>query len=924
MLMKTKYKKMSVITFSLTSFMALSQSPPQGNPPSNNTNARAAAAWYRGGNSLVGNANNIFGTATGFNSPIYTVTNGTTRTVLAGGGTGNNAGRMALGNNLVGSFVPANRLHLHQTGGAFGIQFTNNATGTTASNGFEMNLLNGGDFRFYQHQNQDVYFNMPSATLVHMRWNRGPFNWGQIEFGPATNPPLVTFAGSMYSPALANFGGAIAFSPSTNGNVSNTLMYHNTSISGNTTSLVHDGFRMQYDFMSQGAYNGDCLVFEKTDGQTIEPDGCIKFTNYGTDNVQKLSMVVEGNGHVGVGRPYTYFVMPWRRLSVQDTAVQFRITYTPTTNAATEVYTDFFTDPTGNMLIDPRNASNSAAGTVKINYGTNLVQPYPNLSLDVNGQMNVRTVNLDNSLTKVLVWDNVTGNVRYADASVIGGGGTGGGAVTADNGLTIFPSGSSNVELGGTLIKNTTIDQNNFDMSYTNTGRFFIGGTGNAKLTVKNDPGLGHIAYFNSANGTNRFLVADNGTVQITPDLTGSNLYGNYGLIVKSDFNATWGTNVDVITKALAGTTGGPGGLIGINSSMQGDVTNGQSIAFNATSNNTQGDNVGYDANIIQSTTGNNYGIHVWVENGQTAYGIYAHAGNATSNNFAGYFDGLVHVNGNIEANGFIPNPSDIQFKTDTAAIQANAADSLLSLLQPKSFYYDTTNTYGMNFSSKKQFGLIAQEVETILPNLVGQATKTAVIDTAGNVVSQAITYKTLTYTELIPLLIAGHKAQDAKMNALTSSNASLQNQNDSLENVVSDLNNRLSQLEGCLGNLLPLLCQINQSALNQNSQETQRQLSQVINVTLSNDENIVLNQNVPNPFAESTVITYSIPASVQQAQLLFYDGFGKLMKTVDINERGAGRVNVFGSDLSSGRYSYSLVADGKIVATKFMVKAQN
>jgi hypothetical protein len=240
-----------------------------------------------------------------------------------------------------------------------------------------------------------------------------------------------------------------------------------------------------------------------------------------------------------------------------------------------------------------------------------------------------------------------------------------------------------------------------------------------------------------------------------------------------------------------------------------------------------------------------------------------------------------------------------------------------------------------MNFSSKKQFGLVAQEVEAVLPNLVGSASKPSMVDSLGNTVSQGITYKTLSYTELIPLLIAGHQAQENKIDSIlantsptTAQNDSLQAEIDSLiaqntaqQNQINDLNNRLTQLENCLGNLLPLLCQINQTALQQNSEATQRQLSQVINVTLSNEENIVLNQNVPNPFAESTVITFSIPASVQKAQLLFYDAFGKLMKAVDINERGTGRVNVFGSDLSTGRYSYSLVADGNIVATKFMVK---
>lgn len=89
----------------------------------------------------------------------------------------------------------------------------------------------------------------------------------------------------------------------------------------------------------------------------------------------------------------------------------------------------------------------------------------------------------------------------------------------------------------------------------------------------------------------------------------------------------------------------------------------------------------------------------------------------------------------------------------------------------------------------------------------------------------------------------------------------------------------------------------------------------------MSDKNTIILSQNVPNPFAESTVINYSIPATVVKAQIHFYDGQGKLINSVEITNRGAGQLNVFGEDLSSGTYTYSLVADGQIVSTKKMVK---
>ncbi len=63
------------------------------------------------------------------------------------------------------------------------------------------------------------------------------------------------------------------------------------------------------------------------------------------------------------------------------------------------------------------------------------------------------------------------------------------------------------------------------------------------------------------------------------------------------------------------------------------------------------------------------------------------------------------------------------------------------------------------------------------------------------------------------------------------------------------------------------------------------------------------------------------ITDDVNKAQIIFYDNSGTVLKTVDINDKGAGQINVYAPDLSSGVYSYSLIADGKLIETKKMVK---
>lgn len=219
-----------------------------------------------------------------------------------------------------------------------------------------------------------------------------------------------------------------------------------------------------------------------------------------------------------------------------------------------------------------------------------------------------------------------------------------------------------------------------------------------------------------------------------------------------------------------------------------------------------------------------------------------------------------------------------------------------------------------MNMPTNLQYGLIAQQVEPILPTLIKNGYYPAEYDSLGNETAAEINFKTMNYEGLIPILVKGHKEQTATIDSLS-------NANDSLQAQITDLNDRLSNLENCLSGILPFLCQMSQSAIQQNTPQAQELIRQQLSVYLSNKETIVLDQNIPNPFAEQTVINFSIPESVKVAQIHFYDGNGSLIKTVDIQQRGLGSITVYGADLSTGTYLYTLVADGVNVASKKMVK---
>lgn len=515
------------------------------------------------------------------------------------------------------------------------------------------------------------------------------------------------------------------------------------------------------------------------------------------------------------------------------------------------------------------------------------------------------------------------------------------GLIGAHNGTSISTIDPTKValgnDIGGTqaqLLSKREIPMNNFNLYFTDN---------NANGTSQNRIGVGTYA----PNARLHLKVND----QVSESLP-------KGLIVDNNqtSNNSYATGIEVNVKG--NNSSNTGQIISIDNTpepkgIQIYSDNGNySRGINSTVRNASDYGSAFEGVVISYTTlaqqsvgvavksinaVNNYGISAHAQNtlatpATSQYGIYASASGASSvnygvygaasqgvDNWAGFFNGDMHVQGQGTAtNGFV-TASDMMFKTDTASLIG--AKDLINQLTPRTFRYDTTTYSEFNFESDLQMGFIAQEVEQVLPNIVSSHTKPAEYDSLGNVISPSLDYKGVEYEEIIPLLVAGMKDQNSVIDSISVSNDSLLNVIDSMKNVMNGINTRLTNLENCLGNILPLLCQMNQSMIQQNDQNVQEELRSIINVELENGENIVLNQNVPNPFAEQTVITYSIPESVGEAMIMFYDSRGVIIKEVKIETRGRGQLNVYGSDLSRGLYSYTLVADGQIIATKKMVK---
>lgn len=301
---------------------------------------------------------------------------------------------------------------------------------------------------------------------------------------------------------------------------------------------------------------------------------------------------------------------------------------------------------------------------------------------------------------------------------------------------------------------------------------------------------------------------------------------------------------------------------------------------------------------FARATNGNEskYGIYAVVDaanSGKISAAVYAKAPSPNPNfanpwgEYAGYFDGDVYVNGQFAF------ASDQALKQNVDTI-SNAL-TIIKLLKPKTFEYKLAQYPHMNLPSGQQYGLIAQDVQTVIPSIVTENVHPAKYDAQGNIINPSVNFKGLEYTQLIPVLIRAvqqlsdqNKKQDSLIQVLT-------------QNISSCCSNTAARQTGVQGN--------DPKNLNQ------------LNIELTDKDFIVLNQNQPNPFAEQTTITYNVPEKYGFAQLVFKTVDGKIIKTVDITKKGRGMVNVFASDLSNGLYMYSLIVDGEVIDTKKMVK---
>jgi hypothetical protein len=218
--------------------------------------------------------------------------------------------------------------------------------------------------------------------------------------------------------------------------------------------------------------------------------------------------------------------------------------------------------------------------------------------------------------------------------------------------------------------------------------------------------------------------------------------------------------------------------------------------------------------------------------------------------------------------------PSDLRQKENIRDIK-NALDIVLQL---KGVEYDLKKEYAYNDSliknekmkakceaeRKNQLGFLAQDVNKILPEAV-------VYDDSTDIYG-------IDYTKVVPVLVEAIKELNAKI--------------DSLKKIINNNSSSLKSAEVTTGT------------------------NKVSNPT----DKPYLEQNVPNPFNQSTQVNFYLPENITSSTLYIYDMNGTQIKSIPILQRGNSTVIINGSELKPGMYLYTLIADGIKIDTKHMI----
>jgi len=203
-------------------------------------------------------------------------------------------------------------------------------------------------------------------------------------------------------------------------------------------------------------------------------------------------------------------------------------------------------------------------------------------------------------------------------------------------------------------------------------------------------------------------------------------------------------------------------------------------------------------------------------------------------------------------------------------------------VLRMRGVRYDWKPEYG----GRADIGFIVEEVAPVLPEIVDRNPVTG-------------EYESMDYTRVVAVLVEALKEEHR--------------QNEELRARVAALEAKQPELDQLRDQIAHLQAMVEQLAAQQHEKSFRSPAP-------APAEDSWLGQNIPNPHDGTTTIPYYVPREVSSAQLVISDASGRTIQAHELPARDQwSAVTVRLHFLASGRYEYSLVFDGRVVATKQM-----
>jgi hypothetical protein len=256
-------------------------------------------------------------------------------------------------------------------------------------------------------------------------------------------------------------------------------------------------------------------------------------------------------------------------------------------------------------------------------------------------------------------------------------------------------------------------------------------------------------------------------------------------------------------------------------------------------------------------------------------YGVYGEvlggASPTCADAWAGYFVGLVYSSLGYD------EPSDENLKENIQPL-SGALETVMELA-PKTYDFKNDEFDYLNLPETSQYGLIAQEVQEVLPEIVSNVHHPAQFDQEGNVTSEATDFLAMKPNQLIPIMLGAIQEQ---------------------QGIIESQNQRIDDLFAAV----EVCCSV---------QDTGDLLSGELEVDITVVPGDKLDQNIPNPFNNITTIGYKLSCDCR-ATIRVYNSTGKLIATLldSVHDAGSHSVDWNSGSVEAGVYFYSLEVNGQ------------